>query len=50
MEQIEFNKIYLDVDDIGYINLLFTGVKNEHRLYFDGISFYISNNHYDEFT
>ena len=40
MEQIEFNKIYFGVDDSGYINLLFTGVKNEHRLYFDGISFY----------
>ena len=40
MEQIEFNKIYFGVDDSGYINLLFTGNKNEQRLYFDGINFY----------
>ena len=40
MEQIEFNKIYFGVDDSGYINLLFTGNKNEPRLYFDGINFY----------
>lgn len=40
MEQIEFNKIYFGVDDSGYINLLFTGNKNEQSLYFDGINFY----------
>ncbi len=40
MKQIEFNKIYIGVDDSGYINLLFTNSKDEQYLYFDGINFY----------
>lgn len=43
MQRIEFNRIYFNVDESGYLNLLLRDEQDQQCLYFDGINFYYRN-------